>query len=120
MPRQNRIDKLRHHRFIVANDARKEFLAPLQFANQISAQLVLDGDALVTTFYEFPQGLCFFHNCSISYERIPDPKAIALRISRTAVSNPTNTARETMLWPILNSVISPMPATAPTLRTVSP
>ena len=44
------------------------------------------------------------------------PSAIAFRISRTAPSRPTKIERDTMLWPMLNSVISGIAATAPTLR----
>jgi hypothetical protein len=38
------------------------------------------------------------------------------RISRTASASPVSTARETTLWPMLNSVISGMAATSVTLR----
>src|SRR5262245_60912422 len=41
---------------------------------------------------------------------------IASTISRTARSSPTNAARAMMLCPMLNSSISGMRATAPTLR----
>ena len=38
------------------------------------------------------------------------------RISRTASESPVSTARAMTLWPMLNSVISGMAATSPTLR----
>ena len=42
VPRKNRIDELRHNRFIVTNDAGKKFFTPLQLADQIRAQLIFD------------------------------------------------------------------------------
>ena len=45
---------------------------------------------------------------------------MALIISVTAGDKPTKTARAMMLCPILNSLISEIRASAPTLRTVKP
>src|SRR5688572_22518014 len=45
---------------------------------------------------------------------------IAARMSLTAASNPENSARATMLWPILNSMICSISATGPTFRYVKP
>lgn len=53
MPRENRIDQLRDYRFVVTDDAGKQFFAALQFANQIRAHLVFDGARQVATLFEF-------------------------------------------------------------------
>ena len=42
VPREDRIDELRNNRLVIANNAGKQFLAPLEFANQIRAHLVFD------------------------------------------------------------------------------
>ena len=42
MPCQERIDHLRHDGFIVTNDAREKFFAPLEFADQVRAHLAFD------------------------------------------------------------------------------
>src|ERR1041385_1959785 len=42
VPREDRIHKLRHNRFVVTYNARKKFFAPLEFANQVRAHLVFD------------------------------------------------------------------------------
>ncbi len=42
MPRQHGIDDLRHHRVVVAHDAREQRFAPPQLADQVLAHLVFD------------------------------------------------------------------------------
>jgi hypothetical protein len=53
MPRENRIDELRHDGFVVPNDARKKFFPPFEFTNHCRAHLVFDGLNAVVAFLEF-------------------------------------------------------------------
>ena len=43
VPRQNRVDHLRHHRVLESHDAREQLFALLNLADQVRAKLVLDG-----------------------------------------------------------------------------
>jgi hypothetical protein len=43
MARQDGVDHLRHDGIFVPEDAREKGIAPLDFADQVGAQLVLDG-----------------------------------------------------------------------------
>jgi hypothetical protein len=74
VPRQDCIDELGHHRLVIADNARKKFFAPLEFANQIRAHLVFDRDAAIAALFELAKSPCSFH---VQDSNVSEPGAVA-------------------------------------------
>ena len=68
---QESIDDSRHHRILVADDAREEFLATGEFSNQIVAQLILDGSITgrLSLLFEFSKR-CWLHRVTLEIRRV--------------------------------------------------
>ena len=61
VPRENRVDDLRHDRLVIADDAGKDSFARAQFAQEVGAQFVFDRSGAVAALSEFAEGVRQFH-----------------------------------------------------------
>src|SRR5436190_19548567 len=59
--RENRVNQLRNHAFVVPDDTGKKLLTGAELLKKIGAQLLFDRYTLVARFFKFTQGLWQLH-----------------------------------------------------------